>query len=84
MNMTYQQSITLHTTGNGDMHDLTADVQHIVAASKIKVGLAHVFAVGSTAAIGVIEFEPGLQRDLPEMLNLIRRAAVMDMNSLAR
>jgi secondary thiamine-phosphate synthase enzyme len=51
------------------MHDVTADVQRIVTAAKVKVGVAHVFAVGSTAAIGVIEFEPGLQRDLPETLD---------------
>jgi len=28
-----------------------------------------VFCVGSTAAVGAIEFEPGLQGDLPEMLD---------------
>ena len=31
--------------------------------------MAQVFAVGSTAAVGAIEFEPGLQRDLPELLD---------------
>jgi secondary thiamine-phosphate synthase enzyme len=67
--MVNQQTLTLHTKGNGDMNDITAEVQRVVAASKINIGIAHVFAVGSTAAIGVIEFEPGLQRDLPEMLN---------------
>jgi len=51
------------------MHDLTAEVQRIVSAAKVNIGVVHVFAVGSTAAIGVIEFEPGLQRDLPELLN---------------
>jgi len=33
--------------------------------------MAHVFNIGSTAAIGTTEFEPGLQRDLPEMNKLI-------------
>jgi len=28
-----------------------------------------VFCVGNTAAVGAIEFEPGLERDLPEMLD---------------
>jgi len=32
-------------------------------------GLVHIFSVGSTAAVGAIEFEPGLQRDLPELLD---------------
>lgn len=67
--MTHQSQMALRTKGHGDMHDLTAEVQRIVAASKVQVGIAHVFAIGSTAAIGVIEFEPGLQRDLPEMLD---------------
>ena len=29
----------------------------------------HVFNVGSTASIGAIEFEPGLERDLPAILD---------------
>jgi secondary thiamine-phosphate synthase enzyme len=67
--MTYQKQISLHTSGNGDMHDLTADVAKIVAASGVRIGTVNVFNVGSTAAVGMIEFEPGLERDLPEMLN---------------
>ncbi len=67
--MTHQEQIALHSAGHGDMHDLSAEVQRIVSASKVKIGVAHVFAVGSTAAIGVIEFEPGLKRDLPETLD---------------
>ncbi len=67
--MTHQEQIQIHTKGHGDMHDLTPDVQRVVSAAKVKIGIAHVFAVGSTAAIGVIEFEPGLQRDLPELLD---------------
>ena len=67
--MTHQDQIALRSKGHGDMHDVTSAVQRIVAASKVKVGIAHVFAIGSTAAVGVIEFEPGLQRDLPEMLD---------------
>ena len=51
------------------MSDLTAKVERLVAASRIRIGVAHLFAVGSTADLGVIEFEPGLQRDLPELLD---------------
>jgi secondary thiamine-phosphate synthase enzyme len=40
-----------------------------VAASGVRVGTANVFNVGSTAAVGTIEFEPGLQRDLPKILD---------------
>lgn len=66
--MVFQQDITLATRRPGEMHDLTDEVARIVAASRIQCGVVHVFNVGSTAAIGAIEFEPGLQRDLPELL----------------
>ncbi len=56
------------TNGNGDMHDLTDSVQHVVDGLGIRIGFVHVFNVGSTAVIGAIEFEPGLQEDLPAML----------------
>src|SRR5262245_42584262 len=67
--MVFQDTITLNTTGHGDMHDLTDLVQRAADASRVRTGVAHVFAVGSTAAVGVIEFEPGLQKDLPELLD---------------
>lgn len=51
------------------MHDITARVAAIVADSGVAAGVVQVFNVGSTACIGTIEFEPGLQRDLPELLN---------------
>lgn len=67
--MVHQQTIAVSTRGHGDMHDLTGEVSRIVAASGIQTGIAHIFNVGSTGAIGVIEFEPGLEQDLPELLD---------------
>jgi secondary thiamine-phosphate synthase enzyme len=67
--MVFQDNIVLHTRGHGDMHDVTQRVAELVRRSSVKTGIAHVFCVGSTGAVGTIEFEPGLQRDLPEMLN---------------
>ena len=67
--MVYQEEISLSTKTNGDLHDITNNVDRIVKNSGIRTGMAHVFNIGSTAAIGTIEFEPGLQRDLPELLN---------------
>jgi secondary thiamine-phosphate synthase enzyme len=67
--MTYQQRISLTTAGHGDMHDLTESVAAIVAAANIRTGTVNVFNLGSTAAVGTIEFEPGLQRDLPQILD---------------
>lgn len=67
--MTYQQEMHVQTSGHKDMHDLTPDVARVVDESGVKCGVAHVFNVGSTSAIGTIEFEPGLQEDLPNILD---------------
>lgn len=67
--MTRQQQISVTSKRSGDMHDLTAQVAAIVADSGIRLGTVNIFNVGSTAAIGTIEFEPGLQHDLPAILN---------------
>jgi len=67
--MVYQKEIHVRTTRHGEMHDLTGAVAEAVAQSRIRSGLAHVFNVGSTAALGTIELEPGLERDLPEALD---------------
>lgn len=53
------------------MHDLTGEVAAVVTRSKIKTGIVNIFNVGSTAAVGTIEFEPGLEMDLPTVLNKI-------------
>lgn len=67
--MTHQQQVSVRTKGHGDMHDLTGQVAAAVAASRIQTGTVHVFNVGSTAAVGAIEFEPGLAHDLPAILD---------------
>ena len=67
--MVHQDRFTVQTGGHRDMHDITGQVAEIVAASEIRIGVAHVFNVGSTGVVGTIEFEPGLQGDLPEMLD---------------
>src|SRR5262245_33898151 len=67
--MVFQQQLSLRTRGHGDVHDLTAEIDRLVRQSGVKTGIAHVFAIGSTAAVGAIEFEPGLKRDLPETLD---------------
>jgi len=67
--MTHQERIQIQTSGHGDMQDITDRVRNCVEQSSVKAGLAHVFNVGSTGSIGTVEFEPGLQRDVPEILD---------------
>lgn len=67
--MVHQDEFTLATHRHGEMHDITGNVAEIVANSGITTGMANMFHVGSTGSVGVIEFEPGLQRDLPELFD---------------
>jgi secondary thiamine-phosphate synthase enzyme len=67
--MVFQEQLAVATRGHGDMHDLTQQVAAAVARSRARTGLAHIFQVGSTAAVGLIEFEPGLRKDLPSVLD---------------
>jgi secondary thiamine-phosphate synthase enzyme len=67
--MVFQRALILQTRGHRTMHDLTEEVGRVVADSGITTGIAHVFTVGSTAAVGTIEYEPGLQKDLPDLLD---------------
>ena len=67
--MIVQEQFSIGTKGAGDMHDLTERVALVVESKGIRAGLVNIFNVCSTAAIGTIEFEPGLERDLPAILN---------------
>ncbi|MEA1950138.1 MAG: secondary thiamine-phosphate synthase enzyme YjbQ [Planctomycetota bacterium] len=67
--MVHQEQITFDTNTHGEMHDLTDKITQVVDASGVQAGVAQVFAVGSTSAVSVVEFEPGLARDVPEMLD---------------
>jgi secondary thiamine-phosphate synthase enzyme len=67
--MTYQDTIRIQTAGHRDMHDITSAVAGIISRSGIQTGTAHVFNIGSTAVVGTIEYESGLETDLPAMLD---------------
>jgi secondary thiamine-phosphate synthase enzyme len=59
----------IQTAHHGAMRDLTEEIARIVKESRIRAGIANIFHVGSTGALGTIEFEPGLQKDLPSILD---------------
>ncbi|HEX9186427.1 MAG TPA: secondary thiamine-phosphate synthase enzyme YjbQ, partial [Vicinamibacteria bacterium] len=58
-------SVAVSTRGDCHMLDLTASVQDLVHRHRFREGQALVFVSGSTAGLTTVEFEPGLQRDLP-------------------
>ena len=53
------------------MQNLTERVARVVDEADIMIGTVNVSNVGSTGAVGTIEFEPGLQQDLPEVLDRV-------------
>jgi secondary thiamine-phosphate synthase enzyme len=67
--MSHQETIHLSTSGHRDMHNITSQVADIVARSNIKTGMVHIFNIGSTACVGTIEYEEGLEADLPAMFD---------------
>jgi secondary thiamine-phosphate synthase enzyme len=58
-------TITVSTRGDSQMIDLTPRVQAVLEEQRFREGQALVFVSGSTAALTTVEFEPGLQQDLP-------------------
>jgi secondary thiamine-phosphate synthase enzyme len=67
--MVHQKELQIQTKGHGDVNDITSAVQKIVSGSGVQNGIVDIFNMGSTAAVGTIEIEPGLEKDLPQMLN---------------
>jgi len=61
-------SFEVDSGGEDEVLDITSRVREAVAASGLTNGLATLFVVGSTAAITTMEYEPGLVRDFPAML----------------
>lgn len=66
--MVYQEQLHISTNGPRHFQDLTLKVEKVVKSSGVKSGLVNIFNVGSTAVIGMTEFEPGLGEDLSELL----------------
>jgi secondary thiamine-phosphate synthase enzyme len=64
----HSAQIRLSTEGNGDIIDITPGVQEVVDTAGIDDGLVSVFVAHSTAAVSLIEYEPGGVRDLRELM----------------
>ena len=66
--MIHGEEFKLSSGGFSEIHDITTDIQEVVAESGLTEGLVNVFAVGSTASVPTIEFEPALVADMQEAL----------------
>jgi len=62
-------TITVISKGGNDVIDITRESEEAVKAGKLQNGILTIFVSGSTAAITTIEYEPGLKKDFPKMLD---------------
>ncbi len=65
------KTIGVSTKGHTDIIDITDQVSACLHSSELQDGTLNVFISGSTAAVTTIEYEPGLVKDLPEILEKI-------------
>lgn len=60
--------INVTTHAHSEVVNITNQVTALLQKHKLKEGSATIFVVGSTASITTTEYEPGLKKDIPEML----------------
>ncbi len=58
----------LHSKGENDIIDVTPEVAESITKSGLKEGFVNIFVSGSTGALTTIEYEDGLLKDFPAML----------------
>ncbi len=67
--------LTLETQGDGDILDLTSYAQKAIANHGLRDGLCTVFVAHSTCGMTTIEYEPGCNTDIN---NVLERLAPQD------
>jgi secondary thiamine-phosphate synthase enzyme len=63
--------VQVASKGESDVIDITGRVQKCVEETGLSRGVVTVFVSGSTGAVTTMEYEPGLVRDLPDMLERV-------------
>lgn len=66
--MVETNEIAFPTSGSGDIIDITEKIQLAVQESTVSSGTVTAFVPGSTAGLTTIEYEPGLLKDLPQLM----------------
>jgi secondary thiamine-phosphate synthase enzyme len=75
--------LRLSTEGDGDVIDITAGVESVVAQAGVGTGVASVFVPGSTVAVTTMEHERGGIQDLRDTLDrLVPREGRYEHNRL--
>lgn len=74
-----QRIITLSTDRRNGLYDITGRVTEIISESKVKSGVATVYARGSTAAIMIQEnWDQSVQNDVITLLNRLIPAGIWE------
>jgi len=61
-------SLSIKTRREGELVNITDEVQDLLDGASIDDGVSFLFVPGSTAALTTIEYEPGLASDFPNAL----------------
>jgi len=69
--VTYEKRLKFDTSGEVEIVDLTDKIKKAVGESGVKEGIGLVFVPGATGAIIAIEYEEGLLKDFPRMLERV-------------
>ncbi len=72
----FTKTLEFNTSGEGEVVDLTEKVREAVRESGVLNGTVTVFVPGSTGAVTTIEYEPGLKKDI---MNILERIAPRDL-----
>ncbi len=67
----FSREIIVPTNGEKDILDITDLTAKKVKESQLNNGIVTVFVVGSTAALTTMEYEQGLKKDFPKILETI-------------
>jgi secondary thiamine-phosphate synthase enzyme len=63
--------ININSKGESDIVDITDRVAAAIQNGDIQNGIVTIFVSGSTASVTTIEYEPGLKKDFPAMLDRV-------------
>ncbi len=66
--MIYNERKKFETKGHSDIINITDEVSAVIENSSLKNGIVTVHAIGSTASISTLEYEPALNDDFKDQL----------------
>ncbi len=74
-----QEVMQINTNKHNGLYDITNEISQIVQKSKVKTGVANVYAQGATAAIMIQEnWDESVQNDVVTLLNKLIPAGVWE------